>query len=77
MEDNGPGFPEEELPYVFRKFYRLKDTNKSGTGLGLSIVKGFTEALEGTIEFSRSKDVGAKFTLTLPVKTSTLHSIDV
>jgi two-component system sensor histidine kinase KdpD len=70
VEDNGPGFPEEELPYVFRKFYRLKDTNKSGTGLGLSIVKGFTEAMGGSVELTAATGGGARFTIRIPVETS-------
>ncbi|MEI9911654.1 MAG: sensor histidine kinase [Bacteroidota bacterium] len=47
VEDNGDGFPEEEIDNVFDKFYRLKNAKAGGTGLGLSIVKGFTEALKG------------------------------
>lgn len=45
VEDDGPGFPEDEIANVFEKFYRLKHSQVGGTGLGLSIVKGFTEAL--------------------------------
>ena len=77
IEDNGKGFTDVKPDEVFNKFSRNKKAETAGSGLGLSIVKGFTDALEGTIEFSRLKDSGSKFTLTLPVKTSTLHSIDV
>lgn len=70
VEDNGPGFPEDELPYIFRKFYRLKDTNKSGTGLGLSIVKGFTEAMGGSVELTAAAGGGARFTVRIPVETA-------
>lgn len=63
VEDRGPGFPPEEVPYIFRKFYRLKETNKSGTGLGLSIVKGFTEAMGGSVELVTPPGGGASFVL--------------
>lgn len=70
VEDNGSGFPEEEVNYIFRKFYRLKNTNKSGTGLGLSIVKGFTEAMGGSVELTTPMGGGARFTLRFPVETA-------
>jgi len=72
VEDNGNGFPEEEMHYVFQKFYRLKDSIGSGTGLGLSIVKGFTEALGGTVQLQNKITGGAKFTLQIPAEYSTL-----
>ena len=49
VEDNGPGFPENEISHVFDKFYRLKNSKTGGTGLGLSIVKGFVESMNGNI----------------------------
>lgn len=73
VEDNGPGFPEEEVPYIFRKFYRLKETNKSGTGLGLSIVKGFTEAMGGSVELVTPPGGGASFALRFPLEKNDLN----
>ena len=70
VEDNGPGFPPDEIRYVFEKFYRLKRSKAGGTGLGLSIVKGFTEAQGGHIELENCSEGGAKFTLSLPAETS-------
>jgi two-component system sensor histidine kinase KdpD len=72
VEDEGPGFPEEEIPFVFDKFYRLKDVPVQGTGLGLSIVKGFTEALDGSIQLQNIPSGGARFTLQLPAENSYL-----
>jgi two-component system sensor histidine kinase KdpD len=57
---------------VFHKFSRSKNQITSGSGLGLSIVKGFTEALGGNVELKKAKAGGAKFTITIPVKTSYL-----
>ena len=70
VEDNGTGFPEEEIQNVFDKFYRLKNTKAGGTGLGLSIVKGFTEALGGSVRLMNLSTGGAKFILQIPARTS-------
>lgn len=66
VEDNGKGFPQEEIGKVFDKFYRLKKTKAGGTGLGLSIVKGFTEAQGGTVRLENIKPQGARFTIDIP-----------
>ncbi len=65
VEDNGPGFPENEIPKVFDKFYRLKNTSAGGTGLGLSIAKGFVEAHGGHIELMNRKQGGARFVINI------------
>lgn len=74
VEDNGRGFPEKEIKNVFDKFYRLKNTKAGGTGLGLSIVKGFTEALGGSVKLQNLLAGGAKFILQIPAKTAHLTS---
>lgn len=66
LMDRGTGFPESELPSVFEKFYRGKDSKAGGTGLGLSIVKGFVEAQKGKVIAENRQNGGAKFTITLP-----------
>src|SRR6476659_3854629 len=63
IEDNGKGFPPDEIDHVFNKFYRLKNTKTGGTGLGLSIVKGFTEAMGGTVCLQNLAAGGASFVI--------------
>lgn len=70
VEDNGKGFPKEEIQNVFDKFYRLKNTKTGGTGLGLSIVKGFTEAMGGSIYLENISTGGARFTINIVAETS-------
>ena len=70
VEDTGTGFPEAEIGLVFEKFYRLKNTTATGTGLGLSIVKGFTEALGGTVSLENKEAGGARITVRIPAITS-------
>jgi two-component system OmpR family sensor kinase/two-component system sensor histidine kinase BaeS len=52
VNDNGQGLPDEDLPYVFNRFWR-KDKSRSrstgGTGLGLAIARQLIEAQGGTI----------------------------
>ncbi len=68
--DRGKGFPESELPLVFNKFYRVRDSEAGGIGLGLSIAKGFIEAQEGKISVRNRRNGGAIFTIRLPVRIS-------
>ena len=75
IEDDGKGFPEDEIDTVFNKFYRLRNTKTGGTGLGLSIVKGFTEAMGGTVHLQNLKKGGARFTIHITAQTSNLKSI--
>lgn len=74
IEDNGPGFPENEIEHVFDKFYRLSGSKPGGTGLGLSIVKGFTEALGGNVSLRNVPGGGAGFTIRIPGETSYLKA---
>jgi two-component system sensor histidine kinase KdpD len=75
VADNGEGFPEDEKPLVFDKFYRLKNTKTGGTGLGLSIVKGFVEAHGGTIKLENEAGGGARFTIEIPTEISYINQL--
>lgn len=75
VSDNGNGFPEEEIQFVFDKFYRLPNTKTGGSGLGLSIVKGFIEAHNGTITLEKKSNSGANFTITIPTETSYINNL--
>jgi two-component system sensor histidine kinase KdpD len=72
IEDEGEGFTGVDMKEVFHKFSRDKHGKTSGSGLGLSIVKGFTEALNGTVYLQKGNGGGAVFTIVIPVKTSYL-----
>jgi two-component system, OmpR family, sensor histidine kinase KdpD len=73
--DRGKGFPASELPSLFNKFYRGKDAKAGGTGLGLSIVKGFIEALKGTVVAENRQNGGAMFTIKIPVEISDISTL--
>jgi two-component system sensor histidine kinase KdpD len=70
IEDGGKGFSQSTIEELLEKFSRERKSATAGSGLGLSIVKGFTEALDGSVGISRGELGGAKFTLAFPVKTN-------
>lgn len=75
IEDSGNGFPEGEIKNVFDKFYRLKNSRTGGTGLGLSIVKGFAEAMNGTVKLENITTGGARFTVEIIAETNYLKNL--
>ena len=68
VQDTGVGIPEEALPHLFEKFYRVHETegSTSGTGLGLSICKQIVQGHGGRIEVKSEVGVGTTFTILLP-----------
>ena len=67
MTNYGYVIPEEELPLIFNKFYRVeqsRSTNTGGTGLGLAIVKNIVDMHGGTIQVSSDLN-GTVFTVKL------------
>jgi two-component system sensor histidine kinase KdpD len=68
VEDNGPGVNEDELPFIFDKFYRTKEAPPGGTGLGLAITKAIVEAHDGMIEAHNRKEGGLAVKIALPIE---------
>jgi signal transduction histidine kinase len=66
VRDTGPGIPDEHLPLIFERFYKVDAARKAagGSGLGLSIVKAIVERHGGRI--SARNDNGAVFEILLP-----------
>jgi two-component system, OmpR family, phosphate regulon sensor histidine kinase PhoR len=68
VSDNGLGIPDENLPRIFERFYRVdksRSRNVGGTGLGLAIVKHVIEAHNETIWVKSKENKGTNFTFTL------------
>ncbi len=73
VSDTGPGIDEDEMPYLFDRFYRgqaAKNSGAPGTGLGLTICKELLERNGGEIEVKNHPKGGATFTVWLPIETS-------
>lgn len=69
VADNGPGIPEEDLPRVFERFYRVDKARSraaGGTGLGLSIVQDTVMKRGGTVSAANRPEGGAVFTVRWP-----------
>ena len=74
VEDTGPGIPDEHLPFVFERFYRVdraRARGDGGTGIGLTIAKSVVEAHGGRIWAERVEEGGCRFTFVLPLQATT------
>jgi two-component system phosphate regulon sensor histidine kinase PhoR len=71
IRDFGPGIPEEHIPRITERFYRVDVDNsrsQKGTGLGLAIVKHILTRHNGRLTIRSKPGEGAAFTVHLPAK---------
>lgn len=73
VKDTGIGIAEEDIRYIFDRFYRADRSRKreSGSGLGLSISKWIAEAHKGSIEVTNNTPSGSLFSIKLPLSGGT------
>ena len=77
VSDDGPGIPEEDLPHLFERFYRVeksRNRDSGGSGLGLTIAKQIVEAHGGRIEVSSKEGQGSTFRVILPYDKSSIEN---
>ena len=70
VQDNGYGIPAADLPFIFNRFYRVRNEvvkDIEGNGLGLAIVKSTIEQHGGQISVESEVGKGSCFTVSLPV----------
>jgi two-component system NtrC family sensor kinase len=70
IEDTGIGMSEEVQKQIFQPFFTTKDVDH-GTGLGLAVVQDIITTHGGTIKVESEVNQGTRFTITLPVRSST------
>jgi two-component system sensor histidine kinase BaeS len=71
--DNGVGIKEEDLAFIFERFYRADESRNrktGGTGIGLSIVKAYVEIQGGKIEVQSEPQKGTSFVVCIPTESS-------
>jgi len=75
FQDYGNGIPDEDMPFIFDKFYRGKNCGgEQGSGLGLYIVKYIIEKMDGKVLLHNHKN-GLEAVIQLPIKTSGNNSV--
>ena len=79
VEDTGIGIPEEDLPNIFDRFYRVdkaRSREAGGSGLGLSIVKSTVEEYHGTVMAERRERGGMRFVVKFSLYTPEEKDLD-
>jgi signal transduction histidine kinase len=69
VSDQGIGIPQDALPYVFDRFFRVdkaRSRQEGGSGLGLSICKWIAEGHNGSISVKSELGKGSTFTVRIP-----------
>lgn len=67
--DEGPGIPEEELPEIWKRFYRGKtNRNASGVGIGLTLCRMIVQAQGGRVLCQNLEGSGCRFSIFLPAE---------
>ena len=72
VADSGDGIPQDELPRIFERFYRVdkaRTRESGGTGLGLAIAKHAVESQGGELFAESQVGSGSKFSIKLPLGT--------
>lgn len=70
IHDTGVGIPQDSLPHIFKRFYRVdkaRSRSSGGSGLGLSIVRNMVERNNGEITVESKIGEGTTFTLAFPI----------
>lgn len=63
ITDNGPGIDREDLPHLFERFYKGKNSGEHSMGIGLALARMIIVSQNGTIKAQNNHDGGAKFTV--------------
>lgn len=65
ITDQGKGISKEDLPYIFTRFYKGKNSSKDSIGIGLALAKSIIEKQGGNISVTSIENVGAEFIINI------------
>jgi signal transduction histidine kinase/DNA-binding response OmpR family regulator len=68
IRDNGIGIPDHEVYKIFKRFYRVAESDHNGSGIGLALVKELVDLHKGEISVDTLKGAGTSFTVSLPIE---------
>ena len=63
IKDNGTGIDKDDLPHIFERFYKGKNSDGNSFGVGLALARMIITGQNGTVKAENRKDKGAKFTI--------------
>ena len=63
ITDTGSGFNKEDIPHIFERFYKGRNSSKESFGIGLNLAKMIITAHNGTVKAENSQSGGAEFTI--------------
>lgn len=63
IEDNGKGFDSEDIPHLFERFYKGKNSSKDSFGIGLALARSIIVGQNGSIKAENAQDGGAVFSV--------------
>lgn len=63
VSDNGPGIAKEDLPHIFERFYKGKNSDEKSVGIGLALARMIVTMQDGTVKAENQQPHGARFTL--------------
>jgi signal transduction histidine kinase len=75
VRDTGMGIPEDEIPKIFKRFYRGRGTSDDGVGIGLALVKELVDIMGGRIEVESKVAEGTTIRVWLPIRQPSVTSM--
>lgn len=61
IADNGKGIPKEDLPYIFKRFYKGKNASEGNIGVGLAMAHSIIASQNGVIDVTSDSERGTQF----------------
>lgn len=61
IADNGKGIPKDEIPYIFKRFYKGKQASEDSVGIGLALSQSIITGQNGTIDVKSEPGIGTQF----------------